>query len=85
MKSPVARRVKGAGAGPAEAWYGLGLMVFADGSFGHTGTLENTHAMTVVRPDGVTWAVLVSGENPWHTSDLRAIVDSALLTSLARR
>ncbi len=69
---------------PGAPWYGLGLMVYPDGSFGHTGTLENTHAMTIVRPDGVTWAVLVSGENPWQSSDLRAIVDGALFAALAR-
>ena len=33
----------------AGRWYGLGLMVFGDGSFGHTGTVERTHAM-VRRP-----------------------------------
>ncbi len=63
-------------------WYGLGLMVWRDGSFGHTGTLENTHAMFLVRPDGVTWAVLVSGENPWSSLELRGMVDEALLAAL---
>jgi D-alanyl-D-alanine carboxypeptidase len=70
---------------PRLSWYGLGLVVFSDGSYGHTGTLENTHAMFVVRPDGVTWAVLVSGENPWETSDLRTMVDNALFAALAPR
>ena len=55
----------------AGRWYGLGLMSFGDGSFGHTGTVESTHAMVVDRPDGVVWAVLVSGEYPWETNDLR--------------
>ena len=62
----------------AGRWYGLGLMSFGDGSFGHTGTVESTHAMVVDRPDGVMWAVLVSGEYPWETSDLRSIFDRAL-------
>jgi D-alanyl-D-alanine carboxypeptidase len=75
MKAPSMASERG-GSGPS--WYGLGLMVFGDGSFGHTGTLESTHAMVVVRPDGVTWAVMVSGENPWETADLRPIVDEAL-------
>ncbi|MEJ7722023.1 MAG: hypothetical protein WKF58_17050 [Ilumatobacteraceae bacterium] len=57
-------------------------MVWRDGSFGHTGTLENTHAMFLVRPDGVTWAVLVSGENPWSSLELRGMVDEALLAAL---
>ena len=61
-----------------DRWYGLGLMGFSDGSFGHTGTVESTHAMVVDRPDGVTWSVLVSGEYPWESGDLRGIVDRSL-------
>lgn len=72
------------GAAPRQAWYGMGLMVWSDGSYGHTGTLENTHAMFLARPDGVTWAVLVSGENPSESAALRPIVDEALLRSLAQ-
>ena len=83
MKAPVTKRHKRGR--PRLSWYGLGLVVFSDGSYGHTGTLENTHAMVVVRPDGVTWAVLVSGENPWETSDLRTMVDNALFAALAPR
>jgi D-alanyl-D-alanine carboxypeptidase len=58
--------------------YGLGLMVFGDGSFGHTGTVENTHAMVVDRPDGVTWSILVSGEYPGETGNLAGIFDRAV-------
>ncbi len=58
--------------------YGLGMMVFGDGTFGHTGTVENTHAMVLDRSDGVTWSVLVSGEYPWTTLDLRRIFDRSL-------
>jgi D-alanyl-D-alanine carboxypeptidase len=57
--------------------YGLGMMVFGDGTFGHTGTIENTHAMVLDRPDGVTWSVLVSGEYPGTTGNLRQIFDEA--------
>jgi D-alanyl-D-alanine carboxypeptidase len=60
------------------ATYGLGLFNFPDGSFGHTGTIESTHAMVVSRPDRITWALLVNGEYPRDTSDLKAIVDNAL-------
>jgi D-alanyl-D-alanine carboxypeptidase len=74
MKAPSTAGDRG-GSGPS--WYGLGLMVFGDGSFGHTGTLESTHAMVVSRPDGVTWAITVSGENPWETPELRPIIDEA--------
>jgi len=58
--------------------YGLGLMAFGDGSFGHTGTVENTHAMVVHRPDGVTWSILVSGEYPGETRRLAEIFDRAV-------
>ena len=53
-------------------------MVFPDGSFGHTGTVENTHAMVLDRPDGVTWSVLVSGEYPGDSSSLQGIFDDAV-------
>jgi D-alanyl-D-alanine carboxypeptidase len=62
---------------PGEQWYGLGLIVNGDGTWGHTGTVENTHAMVLHRPDGVTWSVLVSGEYPGESSRLRSIVDEA--------
>jgi CubicO group peptidase (beta-lactamase class C family) len=67
-----------AGPPPADGrGYGLGMMVFGDGTFGHTGTIENTHAMVLDRPDGVTWSVLVSGEYPGTTGNLRQIFDEA--------
>jgi D-alanyl-D-alanine carboxypeptidase len=60
------------------ASYGLGLFNYPDGSFGHTGTIESTHAMVVSRPDRITWAVMVNGEYPGNTSDLKSMVDNAL-------
>jgi D-alanyl-D-alanine carboxypeptidase len=60
------------------AFYGLGLFNYSDGSFGHTGTIESTHAMVVGRPDRITWALVVNGEYPANTSDLKSIVDNAL-------
>ncbi|MBA3606806.1 MAG: beta-lactamase family protein, partial [Acidimicrobiia bacterium] len=63
---------------PPDQWYGLGLIVSADGTWGHSGTLENTHAMVLHRPDGVTWCVLVSGEYPGQTERLRAIFDESM-------
>jgi D-alanyl-D-alanine carboxypeptidase len=59
-------------------WYGSGLMLFDDGSVGHTGTVEETRAMAVTRPDGVTWAVLVSGTAPGQSSGLADLVDAAV-------
>lgn len=58
--------------------YGLGLMNFDGGAFGHTGTIEHAHAMVMAQPDGVTWAVTVSGEQPGNTSALAGIVHAAL-------
>jgi D-alanyl-D-alanine carboxypeptidase len=73
---------------PPTSGYGLGLMIFGTGgagapasesSFGHTGTLESTHAMFVRRPDGLTWALTVSGDYPESTRELAKIMDNALL------
>ncbi|MFV0309811.1 MAG: serine hydrolase domain-containing protein [Desertimonas sp.] len=61
-----------------DRWYGLGEIVFADGSWGHTGTVENTHAMFLVRPDGVTWALLISGDHPGESDDIARVFDAAL-------
>jgi D-alanyl-D-alanine carboxypeptidase len=63
---------------PPDRGYGMGLMIFGPGSFGHTGTVESTHAMVVRRPDGVTWAATVSGDYPESTRQLATIVDTAL-------
>lgn len=58
--------------------YGMGLMIFGPDSFGHTGTLESTHAMTARQADGLTWAITVSGDRPSSTRDLAGIVAEAL-------
>ena len=62
---------------PSERRYGLGIVVWPDGSWGHTGTVENTHTMLVRRPDGVTWCILVSGDVPESTEELRDVFDRA--------
>ncbi len=62
---------------PWERTYGLGVVVWPDGSWGHTGTVENTHTMLVRRPDGITWAILVSGKVPDETEALRDVFDRA--------
>ena len=64
------------------AGYGLGVINYDEG-FGHTGTIQNTHAMVLVQPDGVTWAVTVSGEYPVDTPQLRHIVRNALVAGFA--
>ena len=63
---------------PGERWYGLATMAYANQSWGHTGTIENTHAMVVHRPDGMTWSILVSGNYPEETGDLAAIFQDAI-------
>jgi D-alanyl-D-alanine carboxypeptidase len=63
---------------PSERRYGLGIVVWPDGSWGHTGTVENTHTMLLHRPDGVTWCILVSGDVPESTERLREVFDRAL-------
>ncbi len=69
---------------PVTWWsYGLGLMLYADGSWGHTGTIESTHAMVVNRPDGLTVALLVSGKFPSNSDDLLTIIDQAVAASNA--
>ncbi|MFN3258624.1 MAG: serine hydrolase domain-containing protein [Ilumatobacter sp.] len=62
---------------PPTSGYGMGLMIFGPGSYGHTGTLESTSAMTVRRPDGITWAITVSGDEPGSGRDLFAVIDAA--------
>ncbi|MEY2444921.1 MAG: hypothetical protein QOE00_1501, partial [Ilumatobacteraceae bacterium] len=67
---------------PVDGWsYGLGLMLFADGSWGHTGTIESTHAVVVNRPDGLTISVMVSGKLPTNSDDLLGIIDLAVAAS----
>ena len=63
---------------PTERWYGLATMAYANQSWGHTGTIENTHSMVVHRPDGMTWAILVSGNYPEETDDLEEIFQDAI-------
>jgi D-alanyl-D-alanine carboxypeptidase len=53
---------------------GLGLRLWGD-EWGHTGTLENAHSMVLHRPDGITWAIVVSGGVPDETDDLRSYAD----------
>ena len=56
-----------------DRWYGLGLICWLGGEWGHTGTLESAHAIVVHRTDGMTYSILVSGNYPRETDDLVAI------------
>jgi D-alanyl-D-alanine carboxypeptidase len=69
---------------PINGWsYGLGLILFGDGSWGHTGTIESTHAIVVNRPDGLTVSVMVSGNAPSNTDVLIAVIDQAVAAAYA--
>ena len=50
--------------GSAPDEYGLGIINYPGDAWGHTGTIEHAHSMVLVQPDGVTWAISVSGETP---------------------
>jgi D-alanyl-D-alanine carboxypeptidase len=60
------------------ATYGLGIFNYPGDAWGHTGTIERAHSMALVQPDGVTWAISVSGESPSSTGQLRNIMRAAL-------
>ncbi len=59
--------------------YGMGLILYGPGRYGHTGTIESTHAMVQNRGDGVIWAVTVSGPYPDSTPQLEPIINRAFL------
>ncbi len=61
--------------------YGLGLRLFTSGDWGHSGSIENVHAMVLHRPDGLVVSVLVNGVKPKETDDLILAIDEAVLAS----
>ena len=67
-------------AGPEDGnWeYGLGVRIFANGSWGHSGTLEAAHDMVVKLNDGTVVAVFVNGEEPSDTDSLLDLILRAL-------
>ncbi len=62
--------------------YGLGVMRLGDGSFGHTGTLQQTRTMAIARPDGVTWSVVVNGSRPDSSQRLCGVMERAVSAAL---
>jgi D-alanyl-D-alanine carboxypeptidase len=60
------------------AGYGLGVINYGGDAWGHTGTIQHAHSMVLVQPDGVTWAITVSGEYPSESGNLRGIFRAAL-------
>ncbi len=68
-------------ASPDPEWtYGLGLRLWVDGSWGHTGTVEQTRAIVLATPPGYVVSLLVSGEVP-PSDDLRGVVAYALVAA----
>jgi len=61
--------------------YGLGVINYDAEAWGHTGTIQNTHSMVLVQADGITWAIMVAGDQPSDTSQLRNIFRAALATA----
>ncbi len=62
-------------------WFGLGLRLWSNGTWGHTGTIQNAHSMVLHQPNGYTWAVLVSGNTPADSDDLARYVERAFQAS----
>lgn len=60
------------------AGYGLGIINYGGDAWGHTGTIQNAHSMVLVQPDGVTWAITVSGGYPSESGNLRSIFRGAM-------
>ena len=58
--------------------YGFGVINYPGDAWGHTGTIQNAHSMVLVQPDGVTWAVTVSGNTPSESGNLRSIIRSVM-------
>jgi len=61
--------------------YGLGLRLFVSGDWGHSGSIENVHAMVVHRPDGLVVCVLVNGATPKETDELIVAINDAVLAA----
>ena len=61
--------------------YGFGLRLFVSGEWGHSGSIENVHAMAIHRPDGLSVSVLVNGTKPKETDDLIKAINEAALAA----
>ena len=61
--------------------YGFGLRLFVSGEWGHSGSIENVHAMAIHRPDGLSVSVLVNGTKPKETDDLIEAINEAVLAA----
>lgn len=57
--------------------YGMGMILYGGGRYGHTGTIEKTHAMVQNRGDGVIWSITVAGPYPDDTPRLESMINRA--------
>jgi D-alanyl-D-alanine carboxypeptidase len=73
MRTPVARPDP-----PEDFGYGLGLFVWDDGTWGHTGSVESARSIAVRSPDGVTVVMLASALQPYDTNVLRSWIAEAM-------
>ena len=60
--------------------WGLGVEIFPNGDWGHTGSLAGARAMAVHQPDGITWGIVVNGTFENHNVVLRELMGRALAT-----
>lgn len=65
---------------PGLGSWGLGVEVFPNGAWGHTGSLAGARAMALHQPDGITWGIVVNGEFENHNEVLRELMGRALST-----
>jgi D-alanyl-D-alanine carboxypeptidase len=61
--------------------YGLGIINYGGGTWGHTGTIQNAASMVAVEPDGFTWAITVSGSGVADADDLRSVFRQSISES----
>ena len=65
---------------PGPGGWGLGVRLFGDGTFGHTGSLSGTRDMVVHQADGITWAITTNGSFDNHGTVLYRVMSQALAT-----
>ncbi len=65
------------GAAVGQRGYGLGVISYGNNRYGHTGTIESTHAMVLNRGDGVIWSITVAGQYPGESTSLERIMNDA--------
>jgi len=65
---------------PGPGSWGLGVRLFGDGSYGHTGSLAGTRDMVVHQADGITWALTTNGNFGDHGTVLYRVMSQALAT-----